>query len=473
MQHPPSRGAWRATGLAALTCALALGASACASGTNAPPTTTSTTTTTASAAPTTTAPTTSTSAAPTTSAGPTGSLTLWHFFTDREAGIIQTAVDGFMKEYPGITVTVQSGQDDDKMRTAIAAGANIDVGISYSRDQLGVLCTSGAFIDLAPLIAADGTDLNLLLPKAKAYTEFKGKRCALPMLGDATGLYYNTAMFADAGITSPPKTLAELSDDAVKLTTYKADGSIDRLGFMPLMGYYETTTPGMAVTVQAAWFDDADKSTLGTDPGWTTLFTWQRDLIDRLGGFQKLNDWMAGLGDEFSEENDFHTGRLAMMVDGEWRTAFLADQAPDLKYATAPLPMSADHASAYGAGLVDGNLIGIPKGSKQPELAWLLVKYLAMNTDAQVSIGNGLRNVPTLLAAAQSPALEKDANYQVFLDAFENAASMTSPSTIIGVQYQDLLDLFVQPWQSGDKTDLAGGLADVAKQIDAAMALGG
>jgi len=101
------------------------------------------------------------------------------------------------------------------------------------------------------------------------------------------------------------------------------------------------------------------------------------------------------------------------------------------------------------------------------------VKFLAMDNDTQVLIGNGLKNVPTLTSAVQSPALEKDANYQVFLDAFENANSMTSPTTIIGVEYQDHMSQFVQSWESGEATDLAAGLNDVAKQIDAAIALAG
>ena len=33
-----------------------------------------------------------------------------------------------------------------------------------------------------------------------SYTSFEGKQCALPMLTDAYGLYYNTDMFAEAGI---------------------------------------------------------------------------------------------------------------------------------------------------------------------------------------------------------------------------------------------------------------------------------
>jgi len=399
---------------------------------------------------------------------------LWHFFTDREATVIQTAVDNFEKQYPGITVNVVSGQDDDKMRQAIAANQPIDVGISYSMDQIGVLCSTGAFIDLAPYLQRDNIDINADVPPiAQSYTQFNGTRCALPMLADSTGLYYNTDEFATAGITAPPKTLDELADDAVKLTTYNADGSIDQLGFMPLMEYYETNAQGMAPMVQAQWFDSNMKSTVGTDPGWQELFTWQKDLINRLGGWQKLNDWMAASGDEFSEQNDFETGRVAMEMDGEWRTAFIADEVPDLHYATAYLPVSANHANAYGAGLIDGNVVGIPKGSKNPDLAWLLVKYLTLDTDAQVQMGNGLKNVPTIISALNSPDLQADDNYKVFLSVFQNQYSMIAPITTTGTDYQTLMANFAQDWEQGNQTDLVSSLQSVATQIDAAVALGG
>ena len=59
------------------------------------------------------------------SAAPThlkGTVSLWHFFTDREAGVIQSVVDDFEKKYPDVTVQVHSGQDDEKLTKAIAAG---------------------------------------------------------------------------------------------------------------------------------------------------------------------------------------------------------------------------------------------------------------------------------------------------------------------------------------------------------------
>ena len=451
MKQMASRGRRRVAGAIGLAVALSFGLSACGgTGTGTP------------------------SAPGSDNGTPTGTITLWHFFTDREADVIQTAVNNFEAKYPGVTVNVVSGQDDDKMRQAIAAGQPIDVGISYSMDQIGVLCSTGAFRDLAPYLAKDNIDLySQVAAITKSYTQYQGTQCALPMLGDSTGLYFNKDLLAAANITAPPKTLDELADDAVKLTTYNTDGSINQLGFMPLMEYDEINPQGMAPTVQAQWFGPDGKSVVGTDPGWQELYTWQQNLIQRLGGWDKLNTWMAAAGDEFSTQNDFETGRLAMTIDGEWRTAFIASDVPSLNYGTAYLPMATDQSQAYGAGLIDGNEIGIPKGSTNPDLAWLLVKYLALDNDAQVQMGNGLKNVPTLTSALNSPDLEKDANYQIFLDVFQNTNSMIAPITASGTDYQTPMNNFAQDWEQGNQTDLKAGLATVAQQIDAAMVLNG
>ncbi|MDR2929560.1 MAG: ABC transporter substrate-binding protein [Propionibacteriaceae bacterium] len=401
-----------------------------------------------------------------------GDIEFWHFFTDREAEVLQNAVDSFEKKYPDVHVTVKSGQDDEKMRQAIAAGQPIDVGLSYSTDQVGPLCSSGAFVDLQPFIDRDKVDMTQIAEVAQSYTAYEGKRCSLPALADTYALYYNTDMFAAAGITTPPKTLDELTDDAVKLTTFNADGSIKTLGFMPLLGYYENSEPHWAVMAQAGWLNKDGTSAVGSDAAWQKLYAWQKNLIDKLGGYKLVSDFQAGLGQEFSEQNDFQTGRVAMNIDGEFRTAFIADQAPDVKYATAPLPLAADKSKAYGAGYITGNVLGIGKGSTNPEAAWALVKYLGLDTDAQVLMGNGLKNVPTVKSALTSPDLEVSDEYKVFLEVYQNPNSQTAPASIIGSQYQTILGQFSQKWQSGDASDVASGLAEVDQQINDAVALG-
>jgi len=153
-----------------------------------------------------------------------GTVSLWHFFTDREAAVIQSVVDDFEKANPGVKVEVHSGQDDTKLTTAIASGKPVDVGISYSTDIVGSFCSSGAFADLSPYIKRDNVDMNQYPQVVRSYTEYKGTRCTLPMLADAYGLYYNKDILSQFGYTEPPKTLTELQTMAEKMTTYNPDG---------------------------------------------------------------------------------------------------------------------------------------------------------------------------------------------------------------------------------------------------------
>ena len=405
------------------------------------------------------------------SAGLSGTLTVWHFWTDRESAAFQTAIDGFTAANPGVTVNVVDGQDDDTMRTAIGSGESIDLGLSYSMDQIGQYCSTGAFIDLAPYIQKDNVDLNQMPKVAQQYTQYNGTRCALPMMADVTGLYYNKDLLSAAGVT-PPKTMAELADAAVALTTFNPDGSIDKLGFMPLMGanYYESTPGNFAVMTQAKWLNaDGTQSALASDPGWAELLTWQADLIKRLGGNDKVSAWAAAQGDEWSTENDFETGRLAMAIDGEWRAAFIAAPDtgnPNLNYGIVPIPVSDKVAATYGAGHIDGNLMGIPKTSKNPDLAWELMKYLALDTDVQVAFANAINNIPTIQSALDSPQLNKAGDYQVLVDAFKNPNSLITPACSVGTGYQDLFATWVQEWEQGKISDLTKGLADIDTQIN-------
>ena len=72
------------------------------------------------------------------------------------------------------------------------------------------------------------------------YTQYKGTRCALPLLADAYGLYYNKALFK-AGRASRARRRRSRSStaDAKKLTQQNTDGSLKVVGFDPIIGFYE------------------------------------------------------------------------------------------------------------------------------------------------------------------------------------------------------------------------------------------
>ncbi len=399
-----------------------------------------------------------------------GTVELWHFFTEREAKAIDQVVADFRSSHPDIQVIVKSGQDDSKVTQAIGAGTGPDVGLSYSTDIVGKFCSSGAWVDLKPYLERDRVDLGRLNVTTRSYTEFDGKRCAMPFLADAYGIYYNKDLFAKAGIAGPPKTLAELTEDAKKLTVRNPDGSLKQVGFLPLYDFYENAAAHLAPATGAKWLTGDGKSAVGADPNWKTLLTWQKDLVDWYG-YDNLTKFKAGLGDEFSADNAFQKGQVAINIDAEYRLAFLKDQAPKLRYGVAPLPTS--DPARYGGGYVTGNIMGISRTARNPEAAWDLIKYLTTDDAAVTKLAGLLKNVPTTTKSIADPALNADPDFKAFIDMFNNPNSMTSPPSASGPAYQETFQQFLIKYQAGKVADLDSGLAEADKQINSVMTLGG
>ncbi|BCJ47125.1 sugar ABC transporter substrate-binding protein [Actinoplanes ianthinogenes] len=399
-----------------------------------------------------------------------GTVELWHFFTEREAEAIQQVITDFQNSHPNIKVTVKPGQDDSKVTQAIGAGNGPDIGLSYSTDIVGKFCSSGAWVDLKPYIDRDKVDLGQLNATTRSYTEFDGKRCAMPFLADAYGMFYNKDLFAKAGLAGPPKTLDELTAYAKKLTVKNADGSLKTVGFLPLFDFYENAAAHLAPTTGAKWLTEDGKSAVGTDPNWKTLLAWQKELVDWYG-YDNLTKFKASLGDEFSADNAFQKGQVAINIDAEYRLAFLKDQSPNLRYGVAPLP-TVDPAR-YGGGYVTGNIVGISKNAKNPEAAWELIKYLTTDDAAVTKLAGLLKNVPTTTKAIADPSLNADANFKAFIDIFNNPNSLTSPPSASGPAYQETFQQFLISYQSGKVSDLDQGLAKADQQINNVMTLGG
>jgi multiple sugar transport system substrate-binding protein len=403
-------------------------------------------------------------------AGSTGktTITFWTGFTGRELGIVEDVVAQFEKSHPAIVVKTVGGISDDKIVAAIRSGTAPDAVQSFSSDNTGSFCSTGAWIDLAPYMKQAHLSPSMFPPAVAYYTQFKGTRCALPMLADVYGLYYNKALFRKAGITHPPRTIAELTADAKKLTQRDSKGNISVIGFNPFFGWYENAAAHFAPMYGARWTDAKGKSTLDT-PAWRNLLTWQKSLVDWYG-YSNLVRFNAKAGDEWSASNGFERGKVAMILDGEWRVAFVAAEHPNLSYGTAPLPTAS--AMLYGSGYTSGSIVGIPKSASHKDEAWQLIEYLATNVKAEATLSNGLRNVPTVKAALHSKLIKPDAHFSTFITIFGNKHTTTTPITAAGAAYQELFGSFTTKWQAGKvkAKDLSSSLAGVDKQIDAQLA---
>ncbi|WP_406058289.1 ABC transporter substrate-binding protein [Streptomyces sp. NBC_01077] len=399
-------------------------------------------------------------------------ITFWHgWAAPAEVKAIEDQIARFEKAHPNIKVKVVGGINDDKLGQALRAGGSKgpDVVSSFTTANVGKFCASGALTDLEPFIEKDKLDLDKTFPKVlQEYTQFEGKRCSLPLLSDAYGLFYNKDAFKAAGLDpeAPPKTWSEFTEVAKTLTKTKGD-SYEQLGFMPnYLGYETVVSHYMSQWGHQGYFDASGKSSVGKDPAFAEMMTYQKSLVDALGGFQKLDKYRTTFGDEWGAQHPFQTGQVAMQLDGEWRLNFVKNAKVDFEVGVAPLPVADDEVADYGKGYLSGTIMGIAPQSKKQNAAWELVKYMTTDTEAVVNFANNIGNVPSTLEALKSPNLKLDARFKTFLDIAQHPRSTTSDGAVNGSAYQDTLQKFAQQYEKGQVTDLKKGLEDTAAQID-------
>jgi multiple sugar transport system substrate-binding protein len=400
-------------------------------------------------------------------------ITFWHGWSaPSEVKAIQQTIDGFEKAHPNIHVKAVGNITDDKINQALRAGGPNapDVVSSFTTDNVGEFCSSHAFVDLTPFLDKSGIDPTTTFPGAQLnYTQYQGDQCALPLLSDAYGLYYNKDAFRAAGISGPPKTLSEFDADAVKLTKESGD-TYSELGFMPDYHFYESTITHFAAQWSPTYFTSDGKSNVANDPGLKAAFEWQKGLVDKLGGYSRLEKYRTSFGDEFSNNNAFMTGQVDMIIDGEWRAGMIDASNSKVNYGVAPFPVPDDMKDQYGKGYTTGTIVGIASTSDKQNAAWEFVKYLTTDTTAVVDFANAIHNVPSTNAALSSPKVSQNPSFQEFIKIASNPNSTTTPSSPNGGAYQLTLQNLGYDYEQGKVTDLQAGLEKAAHQIDTDIA---
>ncbi|MFD7085484.1 ABC transporter substrate-binding protein [Streptomyces sp. NPDC059918] len=400
-------------------------------------------------------------------------LNFWHGWSaPSEIKAIEENIARFEKAHPNIKVKVTGNMTDDKINQALRAGGDKapDVVSSFTTDSVGKFCNTGAFTDLNPFLRKAGIDKAKVFPKTLLdYTQFNGNQCTLPLLNDAYGLVYNKDAFKAAGITEPPKTWSQFVEVAQKLTKPNGD-SYDQLGIMPTYHGYETTPVRLAAQWSPKYFDADGKSSLAEDPAFASMLTAQKDLVAKLGGYEKLEKFRNTFGDEWSAEHPFHKGQVAMQVDGEWRASMAKEAGVTFEIGTAPLPVPDDQAGDYGKGYLSGTIMGIAAGGTKQNASWELVKYMTTDTEAVVAFANAIHNVPSTLAALESPDLQVTPEFKTFLDIARHPKSNTTPAQADGGTYQLTFQDLAYAVEKGDVADIPAGLAKTGRQIDTDIA---
>ena len=313
-----------------------------------------------------------------------------------------------------------------------------DVVSSFTTDNVGEFCTSARRSSTWRRSSTKaGIDPETTFPAPLLdYTQYDGNHCTLPLLSDAYGLYYNKDMFDAAGHHGT-------AEDAVGVRRRRDQAHQDQRRLLLPARLHAATTTATSRRSRTTrrcgrrrTSTTDGKSNVANDPALKESFEWQKSLVDKLGGYDKLEKYRTTFGDEFGAKNPFMTGQVAMALDGEWRAGIIDDANSKVNYGVAPFPVPDDQADNYGKGYITGTIVGIASTSEKQNAAWEFVKYLTTDTEAVVNFANAIHNVPSTQRRPRVTGPRPDPSVQTFIEIAQNPDSNTTPSSPNGGAYQ-------------------------------------
>ncbi len=331
-------------------------------------------------------------------------VTFWTQFSDPVAvGGLKEITDGFTKEtgikVNFVQVTGPQVTDNTKLMTAVAGGTGPDV---YMLDRFIVAerASSGLLEAIDSFIKADKPNLkNDYLPFAWAETQFKGATYALPFDTDTRALYYNKDMFKAAGLSDAildpakgvPRTAAVM-ELASKLNKTDASGAYTQLGFLPWVnqGWHYTwgfANSGSFYNAKTCKVTPLNKGVLA---GFQYLYDSAKALDPKKAAAFKSTYYVDGAP---PSQDPFITGRQAIVVTGDWFIGLLKEYAPKMNYGITYIPSPTGKKSTWAGGWS----MTMPKGAKNPENAYKLMKYMT-GPVGQRLYTKSTQHLPTLKA---------------------------------------------------------------------------
>lgn len=328
-------------------------------------------------------------------------ITVWSGYPEL-GPFYQHVADGMKAKYPDLKVTIEPiALREHEKRVAL--------GLTSGLEGVTVIelpgSTASRYLE-AGLFPTPPEAVQAFVKDPANFGQFfidsaskDGQVYGVPLFRGQGSLFYNTDMFAAAGLTEPPKTMAEYTDYASKLTQRDAAGNPTVSGWsLRLSGggqgiaekfWINLFQYGGNVLVQTP--DGKWKADFANDAGVKTLHQYLENV-------HKLKNVTVEMP---ADAEAFERGQTAMFIRESWVIGDIKAKAPDLKYATAPLPVGsiALPANLYVAGEAEeADLTAawdFALATNEPEnMVWLLANVGWLPNRSGVDYSSVTGNVP-------------------------------------------------------------------------------
>jgi ABC-type glycerol-3-phosphate transport system substrate-binding protein len=381
-------------------------------------------------------------------------LDYWEKWSGHEGRAMRRVVDEFNASQNRIVVRyLITAGIDQKTLISVAGGDPPDV-VGLWNYNVPLYAETEAILPLEDLAAPFGVRLENYAPGFRAVMEHPDRTGRTRMwatinTGGTLALYYNKALYREAGLDPerPPRTIEELDEYDRKLTKIGADGRIERAGFLH-------TEPGWWSWIWGYHFggklmDEATDRSLADSAENVAAYAWMQGYSERLG-VNAVKAFRSGFATEYdSPRNAFVSGRVAMVVQGPWLANVIKvhgeDRGNPVDYGVTPFPViGAMYDEKAPVGLIDCDILVIPKGVKRPEACMEFIAYTQRQEVVEYLSREHYKNSP--LAASSEEFLRTHPNRGVRVhDAIaQSTRSFLCPRTRTWPQFKDEFDAAMQ-----------------------------
>lgn len=335
-------------------------------------------------------------------------LTFFFAANPEEADARMGIVEAFQREHPDIRVRpiLAGGDPTQQISTFCAGGKCPDVLMAWEFNYAG-FADRGVLLDLNTVM--DPTFAATLRTESIASLHdtfsFNGSQFALPEQWSGSFLFYNTRLFAEAGVPPPPGrwdspwTFDEFLDAAKALTRKTEDGRVVQWGFV------DTWSPPYS----AAMFGMNNGVPWAVPRVNPTHLNFDND--DFLAGIQFYADLATvhrvapAVADtqSISTTSLFTAGQAAMALGGHWRyQTFVHTDNLDFDVGVLPTGPAATSRGIAARSVIGSTGLAIASSSRHQDKAWEFVKFAA-GPAGQSLIGSSGLFVPVLRSAIEAP----------------------------------------------------------------------
>jgi raffinose/stachyose/melibiose transport system substrate-binding protein len=336
-------------------------------------------------------------------------ITWWHNSNNEPGkGYYEQVAKDYEADHPGVKIEISAMAHEDmvdKLAAGFQSGDIPDIYMERGGGELADHVDAGLVRDLTD----DAADEIEKIGGSVAGWQVDGQTYALPFSMGVVGIWYNTDLFDQAGITAPPTTMDEWYDDIAKLKdagiTPISVGAGDK---WPAAHYwYYTALRSCPEDI----LKDAVTSLDFSDP----CFVKAGEVLEDLLATEPFN---AGFLSTPAQEGAssasglLATGKVAMELQGHWEPGVmqgLTDDGKGLGDKTGwfPFPAVEDGQGDPSAALGGGDAWAVSQDA--PDEAVDFVKYL-LSDEVQKGFAEndmGLPTNPAASGAVKDPALSK------------------------------------------------------------------